>query len=452
MFFCKDCGSETPKWSGKCPVCGSWNSLKEIKSVIGKKTIPNNATVLNQKPIKLNEINIKNVQRITTGNSEFDGTLGGGLVPGMVVLIGGEPGIGKSTLILQISNSLAKNKHKVFYFSGEESEEQISIRANRLGCSADELYLVCTTNVETIIALIEQYEPDLAIIDSIQSVSTSYLDNAPGSVSQLRESTGIFTRTAKKLNIPIIMIGHVTKDGFVAGPKIIEHMVDTVLYFEGETRNQFKILRATKNRFGSTNEIGLFEMQAKGLVEIKNPSNLFLHEKEFSTGSAVGCILEGSRAFLVEVQALVSAANYGTSQRVALGLDHKKLAILLAVIEKKLSVKLRNNDVFVNLAGGIKAIEPSLDLAVVSAILSSLKEEKLPVKTLILGEVGLNGEVRPVSQTDKRLKEAVKLGYQTVILSSISKAKNDSIKIIRIKNIRDILEVLFYSYRCSQMN
>jgi len=445
MFFCKDCGSETPKWSGKCSVCGSWNSLKEVKTVIGKKINPNSKTDYNQKPVKLKEISIKNQQRIKTRNSEFDGTLGGGLVPGMVVLIGGEPGIGKSTLILQVSNNLADKNRKVFYFSGEESEEQISIRAKRLGCSADEVYLICTTNVETIITLVEQYEPDLTIIDSIQSVSTTYIDNAPGSVSQLRESTGIFTRTAKKLNIPFIMIGHVTKDGFVAGPKIIEHMVDTVLYFEGDSRNQFKILRATKNRFGSTNEIGLFEMQAKGLVEIKNPSNLFLHEKEFSTGSAIGCILEGSRAFLVEVQALVSAASYGTSQRVALGLDHKKLAILLAVIEKKLSLKLRNNDVFVNLAGGIKTFEPSLDLAVVSAILSSLKEKKLPAKTLILGEIGLNGEIRPVSQIEKRLKEAIKMGYQKVILSSMSKAKNESLEIIKIKNIKDILQGLFYS-------
>jgi len=447
MFFCTECGSETSKWSGKCPVCGAWNSLKETTSVTGKKNKKNKGRDIfenepNKKPLKLKDINYTEQQRTKSGISEFDGTLGGGIVQGMVVLIGGEPGIGKSTLMLQVSDQLAQRDKSVLYVSGEESQEQIKLRSQRLGCNSDNLFLYCATDFEEVAQTILNTEPDIVIIDSIQSMYLSSLESAPGSVSQLRECTGFFTRIAKQRNIPIFLIGHVTKGGIVAGPKIIEHMVDTVLYFEGETQNQFKILRATKNRFGSTNEIGIFEMRSTGLSEVKDPSQLFL-TRENNIGSSVGCLLEGSRAFLVEVQALVSPASYGTPQRVSLGFNHRKLAVLLAVIEKNLSVNLRNNDVFLNLTGGIKVTDPGLDLSIIAAILSSFKELTLPANTLLLGEVGLNGEIRPISQTDKRIKEAKKLGYENIIISAKSKNSSKIVNIKKIKHVRQLFPILF---------
>jgi DNA repair protein RadA/Sms len=407
MFFCTECGTETAKWAGKCPYCGAWDSLKETTKVTGKRKTRTLTLGQTSQPEQLIKVGSGKQARISSGFAEFDGTLGGGIVPGMVVLIGGEPGIGKSTLMLQISDRVAKDDRKVLYVSGEESNEQI------------------------------------VVIDSIQSIYLSSRDSSPGSISQLRECTSIFTRIAKQTNIPIFLIGHVTKDGIVAGPKIIEHMVDTVLYFEGESQNQFKILRATKNRFGSTNEIGIFEMQSTGLQEVKNPSQLFLSREDNNIGSAVGCVLEGSRAFLVEVQALVSPANYGTSQRVALGFDHRKLAVLLAVIEKNLSLNLRNNDVFINLAGGMKVLEPALDLAIIAAIISSFKERALPANTLLLGEIGLNGEIRPVSQLDKRLKEAQKLGFDNIIISARTKNISKKIIVSKIKHIKQLFPILF---------
>ncbi|MDA3813203.1 MAG: DNA repair protein RadA [Candidatus Cloacimonetes bacterium] len=447
MFFCTECGSETTKWSGKCPVCGAWNSLKETTSVTGRKNKKNKGRDIfenepNKKPLKLKDINYTEQQRTKSGISEFDGTLGGGIIPGMVVLIGGEPGIGKSTLMLQVSDQLAHQGKSVLYISGEESEEQIKLRSQRLGCNSDNLFLYCTTDFEEIAQTIFNTEPGIVIIDSIQSMYLSTMESAPGSVSQLRECTGFFTRIAKQKNIPIFLIGHVTKGGIVAGPKIIEHMVDTVLYFEGETQNQFKILRATKNRFGSTNEIGIFEMRSTGLSEVKDPSQLFL-TRENNIGSSVGCLLEGSRAFLVEVQALVSPASYGNPQRVSLGFNHRKLALLLAVIEKNLSVNLRNNDVFLNLTGGIKVTDPGLDLSIIAAIISSFKELTLPANTLLLGEVGLNGEIRPVSQTDKRIKEAKKRGYENIIISSKSKTSSKEVNIKKIKHVRQLFPILF---------
>lgn len=440
MFFCGECGAETARWAGKCPACGAWNSLKETTRVTGKKKVGKYQFEPSSKPEKLNSITIDNKPRLSTTIGELDGTLGGGIVPGMVVLIGGEPGIGKSTLMMQVSNLIAA-KSTVLYISGEESREQIKLRSNRLKCHAENLLLYCSTEVDQIINAISDLNPDLVIIDSIQSVYFNSIESAPGSISQLRECTSLFTRLAKQKNIPFFLIGHVTKDGTVAGPKIIEHMVDTVLYFEGEMQNQFKILRATKNRFGSTNEIGIFEMLATGLKEVKNPSQLFLKEDEHSSGSAVGCVLEGSRAFLVEVQALVAPASYGTSQRVALGFDHRKLALLLAVIEKNLSINLRNNDVFLNLTGGMKVMEPALDLSIVAAILSSAKEQALPANTVLLGEVGLNGEIRTVSQIDKRVKEALKLGYENIIVSA--RAKNIKAQVTKLKHIRQLFPVLF---------
>ncbi len=443
MFFCTECGAETAKWAGKCPYCGAWDSLKETTKVTGKRKKRTLTPDQTSQPEQLIEVGSGKQARISSGFVEFDGTLGGGIVPGMVVLIGGEPGIGKSTLMLQISDKVAKGDRKVLYVSGEESNEQIKLRSERLKCNSQSLYLFCETDFDEIERAITNFDPDIVVIDSIQSIYLNSRDSSPGSISQLRECTSIFTRIAKQTNIPIFLIGHVTKDGIVAGPKIIEHMVDTVLYFEGESQNQFKILRATKNRFGSTNEIGIFEMHSTGLQEVKNPSQLFLSREDNNIGSAVGCVLEGSRAFLVEVQALVSPANYGTSQRVALGFDHRKLAVLLAVIEKNLSLNLRNNDVFINLAGGMKVLEPALDLTIIAAIISSFKERALPANTLLLGEVGLNGEIRPVSQVEKRFKEAQKLGFDNIIISA--KTKNISKKIIvsKIKHIKQLFPILF---------
>lgn len=440
MFFCTECGAETSKWSGKCPACGAWNTLKETTRVTGKnknKRIKFESSTI---PEKLVNIKASAKERISTSIGELDGTLGGGIVSGMVVLIGGEPGIGKSTLMMQVANILAE-KRKVLYVSGEESKQQIKMRSVRLGCTSQELLLYCENDAEAILNTISDLEPEFVVVDSIQSIYMNSIESAPGSVSQLRECTGLLTRIAKQKNIPIFLIGHVTKDGSVAGPKIIEHMVDTVLYFEGEMQNQFKILRATKNRFGSTNEIGIFEMLASGLQEVKNPSQLFLRENETNIGCAIGCLLEGTRAFLVEVQALVSPASYGTSQRVALGFDHRKLALILAVIEKNLSINLRNNDVFLNLAGGMKVMEPALDLAIIAAILSSAKDTPLPPKTMLLGEVGLNGEIRAVSQAEKRIKEALKLGYENIIVSA--RTKNVKNKITKLKHIRQLFPVLF---------
>ncbi len=447
MFFCNECGAETSKWAGKCPACGAWDSLRESSRVTGKK-VKNKKTIFsnlveerNTKPQKISEIKSDKKERIKTNVEEFDGVLGSGIVPGMVALIGGEPGIGKSTLLLQIANKLVVNGNEILYVSGEESNQQIKLRSKRLNCKAENLYLYCETDFNSIIDTIVDLKPDAVVIDSIQSVYMDSVGSTPGSISQLRECTSMFTRIAKKLEIPFFLIGHVTKDGSVAGPKIIEHMVDTVLYFESEMNNQFKIMRATKNRFGSTNEIGIFEMLSSGLKEVKNPSRIFIDKRVGDIGTAVGSLLEGSRAFMVEVQALVSPASYGNSQRVALGFDHRKLAVLLAVIEKNLSIDLKNNDIFVKLAGGMKVFDPALDLAVVASILSSFKEIPVKPQMLLLGEVGLNGEIRPVSQINKRIKEAMKMGYKNVIVSD--RTKNINKKATKIKHIKQLLPILF---------
>ncbi len=443
-FFCTDCGAESAKWLGRCPNCGSWNTLKESEKVTKSKSAKSSPLPISEdlKPEALTSVSEEKEDRILTGIHEFDGVLGGGIVPGMVTLIGGEPGIGKSTLMLQISEWLGLKKLKVLYVSGEESKHQIRLRSQRLGIQSDNVFLLCVTEVEHIIHEVAEFKPDLIVIDSVQSVSFASLESSPGSVSQLRECTQIFTKLAKQSGIPVFLIGHVTKEGYVAGPKIIEHMVDTVLYFEGETQNQYKILRATKNRFGSTNEIGVFEMTNTGLKEVTNPSSLFLSEEENRLGIAIGCVLEGSRAFLTEVQALVTPASYGTSQRVAIGFDQKKLAMLLAVMEKNLMLNLRASDVFLNLTGGIKATDQSLDLAVLGAVISSLKDIPIPMKSVLIGEVGLSGEIRPVSQIEKRVKEAEKMGYEWIIIPGKSKLEMKSKKLHRITHIHEFYALL----------
>jgi len=439
-FVCTDCGFESSKWAGKCPNCGSWSTMKESSRILGKavNSMTGHTMTRAQKIATLNSTDLK---RIPTGNSELDLVLGGGIVSGMLILIGGEPGIGKSTLMLQLAQWLGKAQKKVLYCSGEESANQIHLRSKRLQVDSENILLLCTNDTEHIIASIDEESPDLAIVDSIQSISLSSIDSIPGSISQLRESTNRLLRCSKSTGIPIFMVGHVTKEGYVAGPKILEHMVDTVLYFEGEMRNQFKILRAVKNRFGSTNEIGLFEMTNLGLIPAENPSSIFISNDLSQIGASIGCIVEGSRSFIVEVQALATGSNYGTPQRVVVGLEQKKLAILLAILEKSLSLYLRNNDVFINLAGGIRSSDPSLDLSILAAIISSLKESPLPENSVFIGEVGLNGEVRPVSQQEIRISEASKLGYSKIYVSAYAKIKANK-KVHKLKDIRELYRAL----------
>jgi DNA repair protein RadA/Sms len=451
MFFCNECGAETLKWSGKCPSCGAWNSLRETTRFRSKKSKTKNKTIASldliqtemEKPQLIREITSSVKQRIVSGIKEFDGTLGGGIVPGMVILIGGEPGVGKSTLLLQISDRLAAKGARVLYISGEESKEQIKMRSTRLGCKADSLFLYCQTDLDEIISTWKEFNPDMIVVDSVQSIYLNSIESSPGSISQLRETTAILTRLAKTTNIPLFLIGHVTKDGAVAGPKIIEHMVDTVLYFEGDINNQFKILRATKNRFGSTNEIGIFEMSSIGLQEIVDPSMYFISQDDVVAGTSIGCVMEGSRPFVAEVQALVTPTSYGYSQRVSLGFDQKKLSLLIAIIEKNLGINLKQSDIFIKLSGGVRVFEPALDLSLITAILSSLRDQSLETKMLFMGEVGLNGDVRPVSQIEKRLKEARKLGYNKLFLSGKNKLGRKRSDIVQINNIRQILPLVF---------
>lgn len=440
LFFCTDCGFETSRWSGKCPSCGAWGTMKETERITGKNN-KSMDTLPRAKAERIIDLKYDDFSRMQTGIKEFDLVLGGGIVKGMVILIGGEPGIGKSTLMLQLSEWAGKQNKRTLYCSGEESAEQIRLRSKRLQVSSENIFLLCTNDTEQIIETMEDTKPDLVIVDSIQSVSIPSIDAFAGSISQLRESTNRLLRTAKTMGIPLFLVGHVTKEGLVAGPKILEHMVDTVLYFEGEMRSQYKILRAVKNRFGSTNEIGLFEMTHLGLVEVHDPNQIFLSYEQQDIGTAISCITEGSRSFIVEVQTLVNTANYGTPQRVSVGLEQKKMAMLLAVLEKNLALYLRSSDVFLNLTGGIRSTDPALDLAILAALISSIKDKPLTEKTVFIGEVGLNGEVRPVSQLDKRISETIKLGYSKIFVSHYAKVKANP-KVIKVKDIKALFSAL----------
>ncbi|MEN6444688.1 MAG: DNA repair protein RadA [Candidatus Cloacimonas sp.] len=440
LFFCTDCGFETSRWSGKCPSCGAWGTMKETERITGKNN-KSMDTLPRAKAERIIDLKYDDFSRMQTGIKEFDLVLGGGIVKGMVILIGGEPGIGKSTLMLQLSEWAGKQNKRTLYCSGEESAEQIRLRSKRLQISSENIFLLCTNDTEQIIETMEDTKPDLVIVDSIQSVSIPSIDAFAGSISQLRESTNRLLRTAKTMGIPLFLVGHVTKEGLVAGPKILEHMVDTVLYFEGEMRSQYKILRAVKNRFGSTNEIGLFEMTHLGLVEVHDPNQIFLSYEQQDIGTAISCITEGSRSFIVEVQTLVNTANYGTPQRVSVGLEQKKMAMLLAVLEKNLALYLRSSDVFLNLTGGIRSTDPALDLAILAALISSIKDKPLTEKTVFIGEVGLNGEVRPVSQLDKRISETIKLGYSKIFVSHYAKVKANQ-KVIKVKDIKALFSAL----------
>ena len=413
-YICSNCGYESLRWLGKCPECESWNSFTEeiIETSKRKPTITKSKFDLKT----IDSINATEEDRIKTGIEEFDRVLGGGMMPGSVVLLGGDPGIGKSTLAMQAA---AKINQKVLYITGEESEKQLKIRASRLKLKSLEFYVQAETNLSDILGAINQLTPSVVVIDSIQTMYRSELDNSPGTITQIRECTALLMEEAKKKHYCVIIIGHVTKEGMIAGPKLLEHMVDTVIQFEGESNYSFRILRAQKNRFGSTNEIGVFEMHEDGLHEVKNPSELFLSGREMKTpGSVVTSTIEGTRPILLEVQALVTPSNYGYPQRVSNGFDQRRLSILLAVLEKRADIRVAATNVFVNIAGGIRVTEPAADLAVCAAIASSLKDKVINNQTIIIGEVGLGGEIRSVGHIEKRIQEAEKLGFKSVIIPS----------------------------------
>lgn len=444
-FFCKECGYETSKWMGQCPGCREWNTM--VEEPVAKKD-KNNKILLSerQKPTLLKDITTGDEERTTTGYKELDRVLGGGIVVGSLVLIGGDPGIGKSTILLQMCRNLSLDNKKVLYISGEESLKQIKLRADRIGEFNDGLSLLCETNLDAIEENLREMKPDVAVIDSIQTIYREDVSSAPGSVSQVRESTNILMQLGKSLGISIFIVGHVTKEGVVAGPRVLEHMVDTVLYFEGDRHASYRILRGVKNRFGSTNEIGVFEMQSKGLEEVENPSEYMLNGRpENASGSVVTCSVEGTRPMLVEIQALVSRTNFGMPRRTAAGTDYNRVNLLLAVLEKRLNMNFGECDVYVNMAGGIRLNEPALDLGIIMALISSLKDISISEKTIAFGEVGLSGEVRAVNMADRRVAEAKKLGFETCILPKVSAdTMRDvkGIKLIGIKNIREIMNII----------
>lgn len=443
IYFCQNCGQEESKWLGQCPSCGQWNTFVEEKISITKSS--DVRTGRDVRLVSLSEIATDDQSRIHTGMKELDRVLGGGIVPGSLVLVGGDPGIGKSTLLLQICRYLA-NEKQVLYISGEESLAQIKLRANRMGEFQESLKLLCETNLETIKNVLEQNKPDFAVIDSIQTMYSEDVASAPGSVSQVRESTNVFMQLAKGLGITIFIVGHVTKEGTVAGPRVLEHMVDTVLYFEGDRYASYRILRGVKNRFGSTNEIGVFEMCQEGLAEVKNPSEYMLSGKpENASGSVVACSMEGTRPLLIEIQALVCQSNFGMPRRTAAGTDYNRVNLLMAVLEKRLGLHMGNCDAYVNIAGGIRMNEPAIDLGIIMAIVSSYKNRAIDEKTIVFGEVGLSGEVRAVSMPEQRVAEAKKLGFETCVMPQVSVDMVngiDGIKIIGVRNISDAMNLI----------
>ena len=444
IFFCQNCGHEEAKWLGQCPACKEWNTLVEerIDSGITKGTTVAARAVHEAKVVPLTEVTADDDTRSETGIKELDRVLGGGIVPGSLVLVGGDPGIGKSTLLLQVCQRMAQMK-KILYISGEESQAQIKLRANRMGNFTSSLLLLCETNLGIIRSVIEKERPELVIIDSIQTMYSEDVTSAPGSVSQVRESTNVFMQLAKGLCIPIFIVGHVTKEGTVAGPRVLEHMVDTVLYFEGDRHASYRILRAVKNRFGSTNEIGVFEMRQSGLVEVENPSEYMLSGKpENASGSVVACSMEGTRPILLEIQALVCRTNFGMPRRTAAGTDYNRVNLLMAVLEKRLGMSLGNCDAYVNIAGGIKMNEPAIDLGIVMALVSSYRNRPIDEKTIVFGEVGLSGEVRAVNMPEQRVAEAKKLGFETCILPEVSLKMVKEIQGIRLVGVKTVNEAV----------
>lgn len=444
VFFCQNCGHEENKWLGQCPMCKEWNTFVEEPVSFSKSASAK--LIKDAEVVALKHVETDQEERIKTKIEELDRVLGGGIVPGSLLLVGGDPGIGKSTLLLQVCQRLCEDKHQVLYISGEESLKQIKLRANRMGEFTEDLLLLCETNLEIVKNVIQKRKPEVVIIDSIQTMYSEEVASAPGSVSQVRESTNVFMQLAKGLGISIFIVGHVTKEGTVAGPRVLEHMVDTVLYFEGDRHASYRILRGVKNRFGSTNEIGVFEMRQNGLVEVENPSEFMLNGKpENASGSVVACSMEGTRPILIEIQALVCSSNFGMPRRTAAGTDYNRVNLLMAVLEKRVAIHLSNYDAYVNIAGGIKMNEPAVDLGIVMAIVSSYKNQPIDEKTIVFGEVGLSGEVRAVNMPEQRVAEAKKLGFTTCIMPEVSRevVKNiKGIKIIGVKTINEALQVL----------
>ena len=445
-FVCSECGYETPKWCGKCPDCGQWNTMnEEIIEVKKNKNSIGRASY--EQPLYLKEINTTDELRYKTGSKELDRVLGGGIVKGSLVLLGGDPGIGKSTILMQVCNNVAKT-NTVFYVSGEESKKQLKLRADRLGVSSTNILIYTQTDVEIICELIKNEKPDLVIIDSIQTMSVSDISSSPGSVTQVRESTNLIMRTAKHLDISVIVIGHVNKDGAIAGPKVLEHIVDAVLYFEGDKQMSYKILRAVKNRYGSTNEIGVFQMTDKGLSEVQNPSLMLLSGRPKNvSGTCVTCTMEGTRPLLAEIQGLATTTGFGTPRRMSTGFDYNRMSLILAVLEKRAGYYFSNVDAYINVVGGLRLDEPAVDLAVAIALVSSLKDVAVSEDILVFGEIGLAGEIRSVSNVQSRIVEGYRLGFKKCILpmqnvKNVSESVKDKITLIGVTNIREAFKAL----------
>ncbi len=448
-FFCQNCGYESSKWMGQCPGCREWNTFVEELTVTASKSTSAKSGLGSgtgkSEPVQLSSIQIEEDDRVLTQIEELDRVLGGGIVPGSMVLVGGDPGIGKSTLLLQVCKELTAKQHKILYISGEESLRQIKLRARRIGEFNDQLLLLCETNLEAIRSTIERTRPEMVVIDSIQTMYNDQVSSAPGSVSQVRESTGVLMQIAKGMGISMFIVGHVTKDGSVAGPRVLEHMVDTVLYFEGDRQVAYRILRSVKNRFGSTNEIGVFEMQEKGLIEVKNPSQAMLNGRPTdASGSVVVCSIEGTRPILIEIQALVTRTNFGLPRRTSVGIDYNRVNLLMAVLEKRAGLHLGDCDAYVNLAGGMKLGEPAIDLGVVMAVVSSFKNKVIDSGILIFGEVGLSGEVRGVSMAETRVREAEKLGFTTCIMPKANVESIQGTYQIQLLGVANIKEAMGY--------
>lgn len=442
VFFCQNCGHESAKWMGQCPGCRQWNTFVEetIEKTSVRKIQKERAAA---GPVCLSSIDTAEEERVTTHIGELDRVLGGGIVPGSLVLVGGDPGIGKSTLLLQVCQKLSFDKREVLYISGEESLKQIKLRAARIGSFTEQLRLLCETNLELIRETIRREKPEAVIIDSIQTMYNEEISSAPGSVSQVREATSVLLQLAKGLGITIFIVGHVTKEGTVAGPRVLEHMVDTVLYFEGDRHASYRILRGVKNRFGSTNEIGVFEMQEAGLKEVENPSEYMLNGRpKDASGSVVACSMEGTRPILLEIQALVCHSTLAVPRRTAAGMDYNRVNLLLAVLEKRLNLRLSSSDVYVNIAGGIRINEPAIDLGVVLAVISSCKDKPIDEKVLAFGEVGLSGEVRAVSQAGQRVQEARKLGFTTIILPEVCREQIGKVEGVRLCGVRTVADAV----------
>lgn len=448
VFFCQNCGYESSKWLGQCPGCKEWNSM--VEEPAARKVNGSSGGSVSMRgiaePMSLKEVDLREDERMTTHIAELDRVLGGGIVPGSLTLVGGDPGIGKSTLLLQVCRHMAADGRKILYISGEESLRQIKLRANRIGEFSDNLRLLCETNLETVEQTIRKEMPAVAVIDSIQTMYREEISSAPGSVSQVRESTNVLLQLAKGLGVSVLIVGHVTKEGTVAGPRVLEHMVDTVLYFEGDRHASYRILRGVKNRFGSTNEIGVFEMKEEGLLEVKNASEFMLSGKpEGENGSVVSCSMEGTRPILLEIQALVCHSNFGIPRRQAIGMDFNRLNLLMAVLEKRLNLQMSDCDAYVNLAGGMRIVEPAIDLGVAMAVVSSFKNRVIDDKTIAFGEIGLSGEVRGVSMAENRVAEAAKLGFTTCVLPAVNAGQikeKRGITVIGVRTVRDAIDLI----------